>query len=316
MRFLSSLLAVSGFLATLVVAHPDASFYEAYHRSHGLQRRAGKTCHRRVKSSSPAAATSYAAAATPSSSAGKKSEKTAAAGSASSTATSTASAGEGLMLFTDSACGASGATDETSDAGGPNGAQAWLNCGLSKSKPDAGWTPPKISLSQIKTLTLEEALAKGSIYEPCRDYGKLFEKYGEQHGVPPILLAAFAMQESTCNPDARGDNGGAYGLMQITEDKCGDAPAAGCADPEYNIKTATAYFAKVLEEHNNNLLLALGTYNGWYDGLTYSGAVAAKNTGCCNCQQNLDYMQQMLNGWVLGLDGHSLGTIKNLDSCN
>lgn len=57
-------------------------------------------------------------------------------------------------------------------------------------------TPPKIKVSQIKTLTLKEALAKGSLYEPCKPHIELFEKYGEEYGIPPILLAAFAMQES------------------------------------------------------------------------------------------------------------------------
>jgi hypothetical protein len=46
--------------------------------------------------------------------------------------------------------------------------------------------------------------------------------------VPPIFLAAFAMQESTCRPDVVGDQGGAFGLMQITKDKCGGAPGGNC----------------------------------------------------------------------------------------
>jgi hypothetical protein len=41
--------------------------------------------------------------------------------------------------------------------------------------------------------------------------------------VPPILLASFAMQESTCNPSATGGNGEA-GLMQIAQPNCGGAP--------------------------------------------------------------------------------------------
>lgn len=48
--------------------------------------------------------------------------------------------------------------------------------------------------------------------------------------VPPIMLAAFAMQESSCNPDETG-GGGEQGLMQITSDKCGDAPNGNCKDP-------------------------------------------------------------------------------------
>ena len=44
------------------------------------------------------------------------------------------------------------------------------------------------------------------------------------------MLAAFAMQESTCNADTVGANG-EQGLMQLTADKCGGAPGGNCKDP-------------------------------------------------------------------------------------
>ncbi len=50
------------------------------------------------------------------------------------------------------------------------------------------------------------------------------------YGFPPILLASFAMQESSCNHDAVG-GGGEQGLMQISKDKCGDAPNGDCKNP-------------------------------------------------------------------------------------
>lgn len=124
----------------------------------------------------------------------------------------------------------------------------------------------------------------------------------------------------------------------------------------------------MLKEHNESLLLGLGSYNGvsvvggpslaregslalstqWYDGLTYAKATAARNTSCCECQnvsrrvflsavpvtirinsgekyqaetltlfggalcKNLDYHQAMLNGWLQGLDGSQMGTIRNI----
>lgn len=48
--------------------------------------------------------------------------------------------------------------------------------------------------------------------------------------VPPIMLASFAMQESSCNPATVG-GAGEQGLMQITKDKCGSAPGGNCKDP-------------------------------------------------------------------------------------
>lgn len=38
------------------------------------------------------------------------------------------------------------------------------------------------------------------------------------------------MQESTCNPGAVGE-GGEQGLMQISKDKCVNAPGGNCQDP-------------------------------------------------------------------------------------
>jgi hypothetical protein len=48
--------------------------------------------------------------------------------------------------------------------------------------------------------------------------------------VPAILLASFAMQESSCNPSSVGE-GGEQGLMQITKDKCKGAPNNDCLNP-------------------------------------------------------------------------------------
>lgn len=64
----------------------------------------------------------------------------------------------------------------------------------------------------------------------CTKFVHLFEKYGGQFGIPAIMLASFAMQESSCNPNTVG-GGGEQGLMQITKEKCGGAPGGNCRDP-------------------------------------------------------------------------------------
>jgi membrane-bound lytic murein transglycosylase MltF len=58
----------------------------------------------------------------------------------------------------------------------------------------------------------------------------LFEKYADQYGLKAIMLASFAMQESSCNPATVG-GAGEQGLMQLTVDKCGGAPGGNCKDP-------------------------------------------------------------------------------------
>jgi len=50
------------------------------------------------------------------------------------------------------------------------------------------------------------------------------------YGIPPIIMASFAMQESGCNPNTVG-GGGEQGLMQITKEKCAGAPGGNCKDP-------------------------------------------------------------------------------------
>jgi hypothetical protein len=40
---------------------------------------------------------------------------------------------------------------------------------------------------------------------------------------------------------------------------------------DYNIKTGAEYFASILEEDNGAILLTIGRYNGWKQGMTYVG---------------------------------------------
>ncbi|SCV70696.1 BQ2448_3458 [Microbotryum intermedium] len=227
--------------------------------------------------------------------------------------------GPGLFGVSTSQCGASGATESITKSSGPNGAESWLNCGFSPSNPNSGWTPPYIKISQLRAISMEEALAMpNSVFSACKPYVYLFEKYGSQLGLPPILIASIAMQESSCNAGTMGDNGGAWGLMQITTDKCGGAPNGNCADPDYNVGTGARYLKGLLDQQNGDVLVSLGMYNGCaavydrrYRGLTYYGATKIKDS-CFQCQNNGDYHQQLLNGWMQGIDGSQLGTIRNI----
>lgn len=100
------------------------------------------------------------------------------------------------------------------------------------------------------------------------------------------MLAAFAMQESSCNAATTG-GGGEQGLMQITQEKCGGAPGGNCKDPvryfasfflgtfvdsplpqDFNIRTGAKFFADTLNRNNGDLLKSLGAYNGWFPSMT------------------------------------------------
>lgn len=101
------------------------------------------------------------------------------------------------------------------------------------------------------------------------------------------MLASFAMQESSCNPNTVG-GAGEQGLMQLTKDKCGAAPGGNCKDPvrtavdflsalpwhsyniqDYNIKTGAKFFSDTLNGNNGDLLKSIGQYNGWFEKMTY-----------------------------------------------
>jgi hypothetical protein len=120
-------------------------------------------------------------------------------------------------------------TEEVTALSGPNGHIDWLNCGF---EADHGWQPPYIRMEDIITHSLSSAYTKpGSPFKACSQYIWIFEKYGGQYNIPPILLASFAMQESSCQPDVVG-GGGEQGLMQISGEKCIGAPIlGGCRDP-------------------------------------------------------------------------------------
>jgi len=208
-------------------------------------------------------------------------------------------------------CGATGATPKTSQTSGPNGSIDFLNNGITGS----GWQPCHITVDQLVAQDLSTAINQpGTPYGPCAQFIDLFNKHGEANGLPPILLAAIAMQESSCQPGAVGP-GNSQGLMQITTDKCDGKSDADCRDPDFNIGAGASFFANTLAGNNGGVLETMGNYNGWDVGMTEAQATAARNSGCCLCQNNLDYLDQVFNGWLQNVDGSGLGKFFNLNDC-
>lgn len=214
-----------------------------------------------------------------------------------------------------SSCGPIGATLDVTPVSGPNGGIDWLNCGVNA----GGWQPPYVTVNDLITKDLSTAIQEpNSPFKACSSFVDLFEQYAKENGVPSILIASIAMQESTCNADTQG-GAGEQGLMQLTQDKCGAAPNGNCKDPAYNIRTGAHYFANTLKNNNGNVLLTLGNYNGWPEGMTYGQAVAAADGPCCRCQNNLDYIHQNVNGWMQNINPYEskprIGKYFNLDKC-
>lgn len=118
-------------------------------------------------------------------------------------------------------------------AAGPNGHIDWIDCGISATNPkdDHGWTPPSVTLEELVYMDLGTALKdSNSPFNACRKYLDAFTKVAKEKGLPAILMASFAMQESTCNPKATG-KGGEVGLFQLAPENCKGVSRQECYDP-------------------------------------------------------------------------------------
>ena len=70
-------------------------------------------------------------------------------------------------------------TDDITPEAGPNGSEAFLNCGVES----GGWTPPPVEINDLVTMDLSEALKDpNSPFKNCQAYVSLFEQYGKQTG--------------------------------------------------------------------------------------------------------------------------------------
>jgi len=229
---------------------------------------------------------------------------------------------DGVITVQDAKCGPNGATKNTTQTTGPNGSITFLNCGISKEDPDSGWTPPVITILEMVYMDLDEALKDpNSPYIACSQYVSLFKSIAANttvNGVPlpAIMLAAFASQESSCNPNESG-GGGEVGMFQLSEDKCpGGKSSSACFDVTYNTQTAANYIAGQIMAANGSIPLMVGRYNGWDIGMSFNSATAAATGSCCRCQNNLDYLIQWF-AWLQNINAYAvtIGMYFNLNSC-
>jgi soluble lytic murein transglycosylase len=100
-------------------------------------------------------------------------------------------------------------------------------------------------------------------------YRPLLQQYGQQYDVDPLLLAAVIRAESKFFPRAKSE-AGALGLMQIVpETGTWVASEMGLADftpdklfdPVINVQVGACYLRGLLEEFDEDTVLALAAYN-------------------------------------------------------
>ncbi|OBT85094.1 hypothetical protein VE02_06476 [Pseudogymnoascus sp. 03VT05] len=212
---------------------------------------------------------------------------------------------------------AQGATEEVTPGGGPNGSEDWLNTGLTGN----GWEPPYLNLNVVIHISRPDFYS--GVGSRCQQYDSYFQKAGDGHGIDPVILAIIAMQESSCNADAGGPT---PGLMQVS---CANYPNGVCTDSiQDNVDAGANYLRGQLDDAGGNAVSAFGKYNGWFTaGLGLNGNRGLTTDYPCSPEgkangwpQNLDYLQQVLNGWLLGLDVYGddnwIGTYNCDQSCS
>lgn len=107
-----------------------------------------------------------------------------------------------------------------------------------------------------------------SITYPKR-YWSLLKKYGKRFNIDPYLLLSVMRQESAFDPNAISP-ADAYGLLQMTpyvaramtrKLKKKWISNEQLLDPETNIELCAYFLSDLLKKHNDNLVMALATYN-------------------------------------------------------
>jgi soluble lytic murein transglycosylase len=101
-------------------------------------------------------------------------------------------------------------------------------------------------------------------------YQDYIVKYSQEYQMDPYMVAAVIKVESGFSPNVVSSKG-AVGLMQIMPETATwaaekmdmkDFKIETLVIPETNIKIGTWYLAKLLEEFNGDITLALAAYNG------------------------------------------------------
>lgn len=91
---------------------------------------------------------------------------------------------------------------------------------------------------------------------------QMLEAAARKYGIPPDILKAVAYKESGWNPNAVGDGGKSFGMMQIYTAAHPDYDVArGKADPSYNIEYAARMLAGLYKQ-TGSWREAVRRYNG------------------------------------------------------
>lgn len=161
-------------------------------------------------------------------------------------------------------------------------------------------------LLEVKGVQPRVALPAG-----VETWRKLINEMAGKHGVPPCLVAAVIGTESGGNPNARSGVG-ATGLMQLMPQYFGGDSDA-LLDPRTNVDKGTAHLAKLLRQHEGNLVHVLASYNAGSPrcGVSCWTNSKTEERTCCpanqwdlivNCGKQGSFVDQVIGRWNAARD--------------
>jgi hypothetical protein len=154
----------------------------------------------------------------------------------------------------------------------------------------------------------------------CSQYDQYFLNAASKCSVDPIFW-----QSSRCKSH-HPTQSPTPGLMQVS---CANYPSVQCTDSiQDNVDAGTKYLTSQIDSAGGNAIEAFGSYNGWFiancglnDNKGLTGDYPRSSEGQTNgVPQNLDYLRQVLNGWLMGLDVYGddnwIGTYQCDQTCS
>jgi len=114
--------------------------------------------------------------------------------------------------------------------------------------------------------------ASRTLVRPRADLMTLIERHASRRELDPVLVRAMIQVESGYNPSAVSRQG-AIGLMQLMPATAASFKVSDPFDPDQNIGAGTAYMRQLLDDFDEQLVLALAGYNAGPQAVRRYGGV-------------------------------------------